>query len=153
MNIVGIDPGVSGALALIVDSELTDVIDTPSIDKRVNVAVVAEWFRDWQHSVGPIDLCFIENVHSMPGNSGRSMFAFGRALGNVEAVPQSRGLAVRYIQPASWKRSMGLIGKPKGASRQLATDFYPTWAAMFKRVKDDGRAEATLIARHGEETT
>jgi len=147
--VIGIDPGVSGAMAIIVDGELTDVIDTPSIDKRVNAAMVTQWFRNWQHTVGRIDHVVIENVHSMPGNSGRSMFAFGRALGVVEAVPQSLGLVVAYASPQTWKKSMGLIGKDKNASRQLATDLYPSWAQTFARVKDDGRAEAALIATFG----
>ena len=137
MNIVGIDPGASGALALLVDGELTDVIDMPSIDKRVTVPVVTEWFRDWQHSVGRIDRVVIENVHAMPKQGVSSVFNFGRALGAVEAVPQSLGLVCTYATPSVWKKSMGLQGKDKAASRQLATDLFPSWAQMFKRKMDD----------------
>jgi len=150
MIIVGIDPGASGALALTVDGELTDVIDAPAIDKRINVPVVTEWFRDWQHSVGRIDRVIVENVHAMPRQGVTSSFNFGRALGAIEAVPQSLGLVTSYANPSVWKKSMGLAGKDKTASRQLATDLYPSWAAMFKRVKDDGRAEAALLAKWGE---
>jgi crossover junction endodeoxyribonuclease RuvC len=149
MNLVGIDPGASGALALIVDGELTDVIDVPAIDKRINVPVVTDWFREWQRSIGPIHRVIIENVHAMPKQGVTSSFNFGRALGAIEAVPQSLGLVTSYATPAVWKRSMGLIGKDKAASRQLATDIFPSWAAMFKRVKDDGRAEACLLAKFG----
>lgn len=150
MNIVGIDPGASGALALLVDGELTDVIDAPAIDKRINVPVVTDWFRGWQDSVGRIDRVIIENVHAMPKQGVSSSFNFGRALGAIEAVPQSLGLVTTYATPSVWKKSMGLQGKPKDASRQLATDLFPSWATMFKRAKDDGRAEAVLLAKWGE---
>lgn len=150
MIVVGIDPGASGALALIVDGELTDVIDAPAIDKRINVPTVTEWFKGWQTSVGRIDRVVIENVHAMPKQGVSSSFNFGRALGAVEAVPQALGLVCTYATPSVWKKSMGLVGKGKGASRQLATDLHPSWAAMFRRVKDDGRAEAVLLAMWGQ---
>ena len=85
-------------------------------------------------------------ANCLPG----SLEDLGRALGAIEAIPQSLGLVTTYATPSAWKKSMGLIGKDKGASRQLATDLYPSWAAMFKRVKDDGRAEAALLAKWGE---
>ena len=44
---------------------------------------------------------------------------------------------------------MGLRGKPKAASRGMATELFPHIADQFRRVKDDGRAEAALIARYG----
>jgi len=148
MNIIGVDPGATGAIALLTHGELADVIDTPVIDKRVNVAEVARWFKT-QHGLVGIDKVVIENVHSMPGNSGRSMFAFGRALGDVEACAIALGHVVEFVSPAVWKRDMGLTGKNKGASRQLATDLWPTCSDLFARVKDDGRAEAALIAKWG----
>lgn len=148
MNIAGIDPGKTGALALIVDDELADVTDTPAIDKRVNAAAVSDWFSTHKQMHG-IDLVVIENVHSRPGQGVSSSFNFGRALGCVEGVVLALGLPVSFVTPATWKRDMGLTGKDKGASRQLATDTWPTWAGSFQRVKDDGRAEAALLALWG----
>ena len=155
MNIIGVDPGATGAIALLTHGELADVIDTPVIDKRVNVAEVARWFKT-QHGLVGIDKVVIENVHSMPGNSGRSMFAFGRALGDVEACAIALGHVVEFVSPAVWKRDMGLSRRPgesdkalKDRSRQRATDLWPTCSDLFARVKDDGRAEAALIAKWG----
>jgi hypothetical protein len=48
-----------------------------------------------------------------------------------------------------WKKANGLVKKPKSASRGLAMELWPDAAPLFKRVKDDGRAEACLIARAG----
>lgn len=150
MIILGVDPGASGALALLVDGELAAVEDTPVIDKRVNAAIVDQLLADWKYTHGTIHMAVIENVHAMPKQGVSSSFNFGRALGVVEGVILAAGIPTAWAPPAMWKRSMGLAGKPKGASRQLATDLWPTWADTFKRSKDDGRAEAALLAKYGE---
>lgn len=151
-NVIGIDPGVSGAIALNVDGELAIVEDTPSIDKRVNVAVLSQMIGAW-HSRHPITKVVIENVHAMPKQGVSSSFNFGRALGDVEGCVIALGHVVEFVSPAVWKRDLGLTGKDKAASRQLATDMWPSWADAFKRVKDDGRAEAALLAHWGTRET
>jgi len=147
-TIIGIDPGKQGALALIVDGQLADVEDMPMIDKRVNVAVLAAWITE-HHRMYGITKVVIENVHSMPGQGVATMFRMGRSFGEVIGCVVALGHVVEFVPPQTWKRAMGLIGKDKNASRQLATDLYPSWAQTFARVKDDGRAEAVLIARWG----
>jgi len=73
------------------------------------------------------------------------MFTFGRGLGIVEGVALGAGIPVRWVSPAKWKRALGLSAD-KGASRRRAIELWPAQSAMFARVKDDGRAEAALIA-------
>ena len=62
---------------------------------------------------------------------------------------QALGLPLERVRPSAWKMAMGLRGKPKAASRGMATELFPDFADQFRRVKDDGRAEAALIARYG----
>jgi hypothetical protein len=50
-----------------------------------------------------------------------------------------------YVTPTKWKRALGL-GADKGDSRRRAMETWPYMASKFARVKDDGRAEAALIA-------
>ena len=146
--VLGVDPGKTGALALTVANELVAVEDMPTIDKRVNATVLAKLVDDWCYQHG-IRLAVIENVHAMPKQGISSAFNFGRGLGVVEGIVLAKAIPVTFVSPAKWKADMALAGKDKGASRQLATDTWPTWADAFKRVKDDGRAEAALMAKWG----
>ena len=153
--IIGIDPGSKGGLALIVDGQLVDVEDMPMIDKRVNVAVLAAWITE-HHRIHGITKVTIENVHSMPGQGVATMFRMGRSFGEAIGCVIALGHMIEFVPPQTWKKALGLTKRPgetksqsKSRSRQLATDLYPSWSQTFKRVQDDGRAEAVLIARWG----
>lgn len=141
--IIGVDPGKSGAFAALdQDGNLHDTWDIPAVDKRISAPLIADILRPLQ---AVTELCVIEDVHSMPGQGVTSMFTFGRGLGIVEGVALGAGIPVRWVSPAKWKRALGL-SPDKGASRRRATELWPAQSAMFARVKDDGRAEAALIA-------
>lgn len=142
--VIGVDPGMTGAIA-IVDSYgvLVDIYDMPVLDGDISAQLVADldgWRYDFLDCVA-----VIEDVHSMPKQGVASSFKFGRGKGVVEGVFAGAGLSLRYVSPAKWKRDLRL-SKDKGASRQLAVELWPSKVALFKRVKDDGRAEAALIA-------
>lgn len=77
------------------------------------------------------------------------MFNFGRSYGVVEGVLLAHDTVVRRVKPAAWKVSMGLMGKDKNASRAKAREYFPDQERFFKRVCDDGRAEAVLLAVYG----
>ena len=86
----------------------------------------------------------------MPGQGVVSMFSFGRSVGAVETAISLLGLPMIYVTPQKWKRSAGLIGTDKDASRGKVLDLYPD--ADVLRKKDNGRADAVLIARYGSQT-
>jgi crossover junction endodeoxyribonuclease RuvC len=94
-------------------------------------------------------LAFVEHVAARPGEGPTGAFAFGRARGVVEGVLAACGIPVAFLTPASWKRSVGLTLATKDASRAEAIRRWPCHAESFVRVKDDGRAEAALIAAAG----
>jgi crossover junction endodeoxyribonuclease RuvC len=75
--------------------------------------------------------------------------AFGRSRGVIEGVLGAAGVPVTFIAPAAWKRAVGLSLASKDAARSEAIRRWPTHADLFARVKDDGRAEAALIAVTG----
>lgn len=153
-NVVGIDIGVAGALALVSrDGALVDVADMPTLRDgpagraSVNAPLLAEIIAKWQARSA-----FVEFVGARPGEGAVGAFAFGRARGVIEGVAGALGLPVAFITAPAWKRLVGIApGKAgaKDAARAEAIRRWPDQAGLFARVKDDGRAEAALIALAG----
>lgn len=151
---VGVDPGASGALAIIDYARgwLLDVVDMPYVTERVgkrNVRmVVPETIEAWlsvrceEH--GPL-VAAVERVGSMPGQGVTSTFNFGASYGKVLGVLAGLRIPTTVYRPAVWKEMMGLSSN-KGESLALARRLWPDRANWFLRAKDDGRAEAALIA-------
>jgi crossover junction endodeoxyribonuclease RuvC len=83
-------------------------------------------------------------------NSMHSQGSMMRSRGIVEAVADIARLEIKVVQPQTWKRFYGLLGKDKGEARELACRLYPGQAPQFKRVKDHNRADATLLAHYGQ---
>ena len=87
----------------------------------------------------------VEEVGAMPGQGVTSMFNFGYSAGIIAGVVAGLQLPIVMYRPAVWKRQAG-VPADKGAARQMAQRYWPGSRA-FDRVKDDGRAEAALLAR------
>ena len=153
-NIVGVDLGSKGALALLSpDGALLAVEDMPILrdgpGKRpnVNAPLLAEIVYRWQATQA-----FVEFVGARPGEGPTGAFSFGRSRGVVEGVCAASGLPVAFLTPPTWRRAVGIPpGKDgaKDAARSEAIRRWPHKASFFARVKDDGRAEAALIALVG----
>lgn len=144
--VLGIDPGAKGAFAWVTgDGHLIEVADMPFVNvrgkDRVSAQGVAHLLRKRE-----VVLVAIEGVGSMPGQGVASSFAFGYAAGILEGVASGAGIPVQITMAAVWKRRAG-VSSDKGAARQTAIRYWPGATDQFKRVKDDGRAEAALLAR------
>jgi crossover junction endodeoxyribonuclease RuvC len=140
---VGVDPGLKGAIALLDSfSLLVDVYDMPVVAGQVNPHLLAEMEAWDTEDYGTV---VIEDVHSMPKQGVAGVFSFGRSKGVVEGVFAMAGRPLAYVSPAKWKRDLGLT-QDKGGARRRAIELWPSQAGKFARVKDDGRAEAALIA-------
>lgn len=147
--IIGVDPGKSGAIAALdLAGRLLDVADMPVVGPIISATLLDEIVHNWADPLilPPYGVAVIEDVHAMPKQGVSSSFSFGRSLGVAEGVLAGGGWSVRYVSPAKWKRAMGLTAD-KGVSRRRAIELWPDKAKAFARVKDDGRAEAALIAR------
>ena len=153
MIIVGIDIGVSGAIAVLSDDALVEVHDMPILRDgpknraSVNAPLLAEILAK-SHA----DRVVIEWVGVRPGEGAVGAFAFGRARGVCEGVCAALGLPVQFITSPQWKRLSNIPPGKEGAknlARSRAIARWPDRADLFKRVKDDGRAEAALIAFSG----
>lgn len=149
--ILGVDPGCSGALvAMRPTGELVahTMMPTGKIGKstRLNPQALAGWVRSLGDSV---QHAYIERVGSMPGQGLSSTFSFGHAAGMVEGVLAALSIPVTLITPQAWKKSCGLIGQDKDASRTRAAQLYPWERALDQKAKGQALADAILIARHG----
>lgn len=122
------------------DGHLADVVPMPVLAKRAQGNDIAALFRHWQP-----DVVVVEDIHAMPRGAIAS-FSLGWSCGVVVAVTQTLQHPLVRMRPNEWKKIMGLIGKDKDASRLLAIELWPHMAQQFKRKKDDGMAEAALIA-------
>ena len=153
---MGIDPGAFGAIAILdKDSRELVVIDMPTIKvkrgprvvNQVDAHMLADALRG---HVTANTSALIEKVHAMPGQGVSSMFSFGRAAGIVEGVLAGLSVPFQLIPPATWTKSMRTFGGKDG-SRQRAQELFPDYAHLFARKKDDGRAEAALLACYAAE--
>ena len=147
---IGIDPGVSGAIAFI-DGENVTVEDMPIMmngkHNMVNAAELAKMLSSYEgkHSAGKT--IYLERVSSMPGQGVSSMFGFGVSFGIVQGVVGALQIPMILVTPQSWKKRAGLIGKDKDACRTLMQQRFPS--APLGRKRDIGRADAIAIALFG----
>lgn len=151
MFIIGIDPGASGAVAILEKSgKLVHVFDMPSLElmaggkakRRVNPEMLAAELKLYADQGAT---AVVEQVGAMPGQGVSSMFAFGESFGLAKGVLAGLHIPTSTVTPGKWKKAMG-VNAGKDGSRAKAAQLWPLQAAEFKRVKDDGRAEACLIA-------
>jgi hypothetical protein len=152
--VLGGDLGIIGAIAAVDDTAgLIDVIDMPTLTdgpagrRTINAPLLASIMSKWHARIA-----YLEYVAARPGEGAVGAFSFGRSRGVAEGVCAALAIPVAFITPPSWKRAVGIQpGKDgaKDAARAEAIRRWPAHAALFARKKDDGRAEAALIAVAG----
>ena len=156
---LGADPGMGGALALYlppVDELAAEmyVEDMPAhvIDgkRRMDLWALARLLAGWM-SQYEIRGATVERVHSMPGQGVASSFAFGFSAGALQQAVASAGIPITLVSPGTWKAIYGLRGgrENKDMSRAKASQMFPGAAHLWARKKDEGRAEAALLAHYG----
>jgi len=151
--LIGVDPGLSGAVAFynFESKRLEGVHDMPLI-KKANGKHEIDTFsltqiidRVWTR----VELAVIEEVHSMPKQGVASTFTFGYAAGLIAGTISAFNIPVLKTPPAVWKSLCGLNAN-KDFSRASAITLFPEFEKNFSKKKDDGRAEAAILAKFGE---
>lgn len=148
---LGIDVGLNGAIALVQDGELVGVVDMPTVTldrngkakRQVSVPELVDIIKQFDP-----DEAYVEKVFAMAGQGVTSVFSFGRSLGVVEGVLTTMKIKTTLMTPQTWQKGLGMTGGKDG-SRARAMELFPEQTALFKRVKDDGRSDAALIALWG----
>lgn len=145
--VVGVDPGLSGAIAFFFPEypDRIAVEDMPVAGGEVSAALLAELVVNYQPT-----LAVIEQVAAGHGWGRSACFNFGRSVGDVRGCLAALAIPIKYISPVVWKKHYRL-SRDKDESRARALQLFPSCAEHFKRKKDDGRAEAALIAKYGAE--
>lgn len=164
---LGIDPGQTGAIAIVCDGEPSGFIDMPLMDRKtvgqeINTAKLASDLREVRRNYPDAKfMAIVEDVHSMPKMSISAMFKFGESFGALKGVLGALGIGYRLVQPQKWKKHFGLIRNGetpeakrayKDQSRTLAIQRYPNASEHLARKKDGGRADALLMAIWAQET-
>jgi hypothetical protein len=138
--ILGIDPGVKGALALL-DTETNSVATWPMPD-------TTRALHDLIAGLPIVKIAMLEKPFypQMIGtaNAGR----IGEAYGIIKGALAWRDIPFREVRPSEWKKSLNIPAE-KGRARNRASEFYPDNADQWSLAKEDGRAEAALIAWFG----
>jgi crossover junction endodeoxyribonuclease RuvC len=158
MIYIGIDPGLDGAVGVIGEQAgngCPRVFDTPTLTvegektkRRYNTAAMAQILMSIDLTKGI--LVILENVHSMPKQGVASSFSFGQGLGMWQGIVAALGIPLEMPSPQRWKKEiMADQGRDKDAARFKAIQLFPALATQLSRVKDDGRAEALLMAEYG----
>ncbi len=162
MNFIGIDPGLTGAIALLDEEGKAQVWDTPTgRDKKRNIYLPGQMHaRLYQvicHAGSPSTfkeaVVYIEKVHSMPKQGVASSFNFGQGYGLWIGLVTALGLPIEYVPPQTWMKEM-FKGRPigKDASRALAQEKWPYLVDQLSLKKHHGRSDALLIAEYGRRT-
>jgi crossover junction endodeoxyribonuclease RuvC len=152
MRVLGVDPGANGALAML-DTDLAALVvcDMPStlirVGKHHRRQLSEFWLADILKVYQP-DCAWIERVHALPRQGVTSSFSFGLSYGLARGVLAALGIPIQLVTPQEWKRSFRM-GPDKNEARLIAARLFPDNAANFTRAKDDGRAEAALLALFG----
>lgn len=152
---IGIDPGLGGAIAISMDSQLT-VYDMPTFTLPINGEMrrvidedtLAGILAPFGYSQSKV-IAIVENVHAMPKQGVTSSFTFGRGYGAVRGILAAFKIPRRYVEPKTWKRALGL-SSDKDRSRQLASQLMPDSAKWWPLKKHDGRAESALLIYYAE---
>lgn len=151
MRTVGIDPGKTGAIAVI-EGTRAAVHDVPVFGSRSRPGelnpdgmIVALRLLEPHH-------VYIETQQAMPRQGVSSTFATGYGYGLWVGIITTLGLPWTAVRPAVWKRAMlaGLDKTDKTVSRIAACRLFPHLSGELARVSDHGRAEALLIAAYGQ---
>ena len=144
MIVCGIDPGITGALAVVNEDHDCETVEMPTAGvgkhRAVDGAGIARFMAERD-----VEFAIVELVHSMPRQGVASTFKFGTAYGTVLGTLHACCMPYRLVTPAKWKKDM-MLSSDKRLSLEMATRRLPRAALQFARVKDHGRAEAALLA-------
>ena len=157
MKIIGIDPGLNGAIAVLQNNKVIEIHDIPVMTdgkknkRQLNSAQLVKLLKDnFQDETDTVVI--VEQVNAMPGQGVTSMFNFGQTFGAIKGICAALNLPIFFVRPAKWKKHFDLINSSKDASRTKAIEMYPSISDQLSKKKDVNKSDAILIARFYSET-
>tara|TARA_A100001388_G_C28444869_1_gene345875 strand:- start:2 stop:496 length:495 start_codon:yes stop_codon:yes gene_type:complete len=159
MFIIGIDPGISGAICFFENGKILDVIEMPTMNegkknkRQVNGAQIYNEISKRMNKTHIEDVrVVVEQVSAMPGQGVTSMFNFGQSFGIIKGICSAMQLSLYFVRPTKWKKYFNLINSEKDASRTRAIEVFPYFSSQLSKKKDSNKADAILIASFYHET-
>jgi len=152
MIIIGIDPGLSGGIAVLDNNKVLDLFDMPVMadgkknKKQLNSALLAKLIKESISNTSE-SAVIVEQVNAMPGQGVTSMFNFGQTFGAIKGICATLELPIFFVRPSKWKKHFELINTSKDASRTKAIEMYPHLSEKLSKKKDVNKSDAILIAR------
>ena len=153
MLIIGMDPGISGAICFFENGEVKEILDMPNMaDGKKNKRQIngPQIYNEISKRIINIPkkevVVVIEQVSAMPGQGVTSMFNFGQSFGVLKGICSAMQLSMHFVRPAKWKKYFNLIKTEKDASRTKVIEIFPYISSQLSRKKDSNKADAILIA-------
>ena len=157
MKIIGIDPGLSGAIAILENNKVLSIFEIPVMSegkknkRQLNSAQLVKLLKDNISENEEVSVV-VEQVNAMPGQGVTSMFNFGQSFGILKGICSAMQLPMYFVRPAKWKKYFNLINSEKVASRTRAIEIFPYFSTQLSKKKDSNKADAILIASFYYET-
>jgi len=157
MKIIGIDPGLSGAVAVLENNKVLNIFDMPVMSegkknkRQLNSALLVSLLKENIGQSEEVSIV-VEQVNAMPGQGVTSMFNFGQTFGAIKGVCAALELPIFFVRPSKWKKYFELINSSKDSSRTKAIEMYPMLSKQLAKKKDVNKSDAILIARFFSET-
>ena len=152
MKVIGIDPGLSGAIAILENNKVLNLFDIPVMSegkknkRQLNSALLVSLLKENIFKNEEVSVV-VEQVNAMPGQGVTSMFNFGQTFGAIKGVCAAMGLPIFFVRPSKWKKHFELINASKDSSRTKAIEMYPSLSNQLTKKKDVNKSDAILIAR------
>jgi hypothetical protein len=142
---LGIDPGKSGGLAMITSDGIDQVFKMPETESDI-----ARLFEERIKPAG-VSFCYIEKVHSFPGEGVSSSFKFGKNTGLLIGLLLAHKISFEEKMPIFWQRALGIPPRRKKPTEELKREFKnrlkDTAQKLFPHLKVTLKtADALLIA-------
>ena len=157
MKIIGIDPGLSGAIAILEDNKVLSIFDMPVMaegkknKRQLNSAQLVDIIKE-NIKINDDIAVVVEQVNAMPGQGVTSMFNFGQTFGAIKGVCAALKLPIFFVRPSKWKKHFDLLNSSKDSSRTKVIEMYPALSNQLTKKKDVNKSDAILIARFYSET-
>lgn len=141
MIYIGIDPGKSGAMAII----------RSDMDKPVIIGFDEEAYAGALLLVNnKYAKACVEHVGAMPGQGVTSMFNFGQNFGYIKGLLEAFKIPYELVRPQKWKKEFGITGD-KNSSIEVCKRLFPEVSLRRTercRKDDDNFAESLLLAEY-----
>ena len=157
MKIIGIDPGLSGAIAVLENNKVLNIFDIPVMSegkknkRQLNSALLVNLLKENISKEEEVAVV-VEQVNAMPGQGVTSMFNFGQTFGALKGICAALELPIFFVRPSKWKKHFELINSSKDSSRTKVIEMYPYLSSQLSKKKDVNKSDAILIALYYSDT-